>query len=220
LYLSIQILYQQFSNQGEKADMSTSIRLTPQKPEVIAVSQKDATAYGCPYCGYDSGFIYLQNSQAYDMVCGECHQLYIVLADGEIQSTIGINGTFPTLQPHPRHGIPSHSRPDKRPEGGGEFLSSRGIGLDSTPGCFVCGGKQGMYNNIAAFVITKAAGERVVAMFHQGARLDYREHEPDWIQVKIGACNRHLPNLQILDGLIDLQGGVITAEMVRLTSKT
>lgn len=56
-----------------------------------------------------------------------------------------------------------------------------------------------MLNNIAAFVQCKEAGERVVRMFKKGARLDYRDHEPDRVQVKIGACDTHLPNLVRLE---------------------
>jgi len=76
---------------------------------------------------------------------------------------------------------------------------SRGIGLDNTPGCFVCGGNQDLYNNMAAFVQTKDEGEKVAKIFQTGARLDYRPSEPNWIQVKIGACKKHLPNLERLD---------------------
>lgn len=65
-----------------------------------------------------------------------------------------------------------------------------------------------MLNNIAAFVQCKEAGERVVAMFPQGAWLDYRDYEPDRVQVKIGACDKHLPNLQKLYELT--REGVIT----------
>ena len=35
-------------------------------------------------------------------------------------------------------------------------------------------------------------------MFQHGAMLDYREHEPDYVQVKVGACDQHLPALQLL----------------------
>lgn len=116
---------------------------------------------------------------------------------------------------HPREGIPKHGRPDQRPEGGGDYFRSRGVGMDHTPGCFVCGGAPGFYSNIAAFVQCRAAGERVVAMFTQGARLDYREFEPDRIQVKIGACEEHLPNLRVLDQL----AGVITTEALALAMR-
>lgn len=198
--------------------MITSIRIPEQTHAVIAISQKDGAIYGCPYCGYQSGFAYIQNSQAGLMECGECHQPYIFLAEGVNQSTIGVGDTFPTLQSHPRHGIPSHSRPDKRPEGGGEFFKSRGIGLDSTPGCFVCGGRQGMYNNIAAYVQTKAAGERIVTMFVHGARLDFREHEPEYIQVKVGACKKHLPQLEYLHELTAIKQ-IIMEEMIQIASR-
>ncbi len=71
-------------------------------------------------------------------------------------------------------------------------------------------------DNIAGFVDTKESGERIVdKMFNNvGARLDYREHEPNWIQVKIGACPEHLDNLKDLDRYINETGGIITKEMV------
>lgn len=76
---------------------------------------------------------------------------------------------------------------------------SRGIGLDVCPCCFVCGVKGNNYlNNIAAFVNSKQDGELVVEWFNQRARLDFRESEPNWIQVKVGACDAHLPNLEAL----------------------
>ncbi len=79
-----------------------------------------------------------------------------------------------------------------------EFFRPRGIGGDSTPGCFVCGGEPGYRSNISGFVESKEAGEHAVAMFTQGARLDWRANEPDWIQVKVGACPAHVPNLEML----------------------
>ena len=102
-----------------------------------------------------------------------------MLGKGLLKSAIGFGDFYPELQEHPRIGIPSHGRPDKRPEGGGEFFQSRPIGLDRVD-CFVCGtgdrdGKGHiMLNNIAAYVRCKEAGERVVAMFTKGAWLDYR----------------------------------------------
>jgi hypothetical protein len=81
----------------------------------------------------------------------------------------------------------------------------RGIGLDSCPGCFVCGtdlrseGANHYMNNISGFVNSKEDGQQIVEWFLFGARLDYRESEPSWIQVKIGSCDQHLPNLQYLN---------------------
>jgi hypothetical protein len=76
----------------------------------------------------------------------------------------------------------------------------RGIGKDWTPGCFLCPLSEAgpLYHNIAAFVATREDGERIVRWFGHGARLDYRPAEPQWIQVKVGACDRHLPELREL----------------------
>jgi hypothetical protein len=74
-------------------------------------------------------------------------------------------------------------------------FSPRGIGCDSCPGCFVCGGDTKLYSNIAAFVKSKEDGLQIVTWFERGARLDWRDSEPNWIQVKIGACDKHMPNL-------------------------
>lgn len=68
----------------------------------------------------------------------------------------------------------------------------RGIGNDVTPGCFCClDESERLYQNISAFVQTKEDGAMIVAAIGQGARLDYREREPNWIQVKVGACTEH-----------------------------
>ena len=63
--------------------------------------------------------------------------------------------------------------PDERPEEG-EYWSSRGIGYD-----------------LSGFVKSKLAGERLLRMVklvlendEPKSWLDYREHEPDWIQFK------------------------------------
>jgi hypothetical protein len=63
----------------------------------------------------------------------------------------------------------------------------------------VCGGDEKA--DLAAFVEGKDGGERVVEMFERAgatACLDYREREPNWVQVKIGACQHHLPALERL----------------------
>lgn len=183
----------------------------------IAISGEEAKQYGCPYCGYRSGSPPISDRGTSVVFCGECDRSFAVLASGVTKSTIGFGDEYPELQPHPRKGTPAHGKSDKKPEGGGEFFHSRGIGLDWVP-CFVCGtedrdGKgHNALNNIAAFVQCKAAGERVVDMFAQGARLVYREREPDRVQVKIGACDQHKPNLERLDTLCE--DSVITSEKV------
>jgi hypothetical protein len=57
---------------------------------------------------------------------------------------------------------------------------------------------------MAAFVVNKEAGERVVTMYSElglHAKLDFRPYEPNWVQVKVGACDKHLPNLKKLTEL-------------------
>lgn len=191
--------------------------MTDKVQQPIAVSEKDHGDFGCPYCGYRSGYSPISGATTAVVVCGECKRSCAVLAEGVTKSTIGFGEFYPELQQHPRKGTPAHGKPDKRPEGGGEFFSSRGIGLDSCT-CFVCkthdrdGKGHTMLNNIAAFVQCREAGVRVVAMFPLGARLDYRDFEPDYVQVKVGACDEHLPNLERLDKLV--KDGVIKPEMV------
>src|SRR3989338_9492502 len=183
--------------------------------EIIAVSATEHAAFGCPYCGYRSGYSHMSCQGTSSRTCGDCGKCCAVLAEGVTESAIGFgNASYhPRLQDHPRRGTPSHGREDKQPAGGGEFFTSRGLGLENTPGCFVCGGKSGLHNNIAAFVRTKAAGERVVTMFEMGARLDYRDFEPDRIQVKVGACGAHFPNLAQLDRLVE--DGIVTKDKVK-----
>ena len=96
-----------------------------------------------------------------------------------------------------------------------EHFTSRGIGLESNLGCFVCGGPNEQRHNIAAFVEDKDAGERVVGMFSQGARLDHRDYEPEYVQVKVGACDEHLLNLERLESLTLEHSSIISSEIVQ-----
>ncbi len=75
-------------------------------------------------------------------------------------------------------------------------FTSRGIGLDDVP-CYICGAK-GLNHNIAAFLQSKNDGD-VIQSWLKNQFLDYRPHEPKWIQMKIGACDEHLLNLQELN---------------------
>lgn len=195
--------------------------MTDKVQQPIAVSRKDYVDFGCPYCGYRSGISPISARGTAVVICGECDRGFAVLGDGVAKSTIGFGEFYPELQPHPRDGTLAHGRPDLRPEGGGEYFQSRGIGYDSCT-CFVCGTNDrdgrghSMLNNIAAFVRCRDAGVRVVAMFAQGARLDYRDFEPDYVQVKVGACDEHLLNLKRLHKLV--KDGVIKPEMVVMAS--
>ncbi len=89
----------------------------------------------------------------------------------------------------------------------------RGLGTDTCPGCFVCGpakigaGYEQM-NNVAAFVNSKEEGEEIVSWFDGRARLDYRPSEPNWIQIKVGACDKHVDNLAALGSLTGIYGRI------------
>jgi hypothetical protein len=96
---------------------------------------------------------------------------------------------------------------------------SRGIGMDNCS-CFICGDEnERMMNNISAFVKSKSDGEEAVSWFGKGAYLDYRPHEPNWIQVKIGACKHHLPALEKLDKLISEQYDVLRKRTIEKAKK-
>ena len=101
----------------------------------------------------------------------------------------------------------------------GESISfnPRGIGLDNCPWCFVCGGEGGMMSNISAFVRSKEDGGKIVSWFNDGAWLDYRVNEPEWIQVKIGACRKHLPNLEKLSASCGSHGVLRAVDVVAAT---
>ena len=189
---------------------------------IIAISSQDAKEYGCPNCGYRSGYSKMSGNGATLFVCAECDESFLVLAQGVKVSPFGMTSKtgetiYPQLSEHPRKGISKHGASDKRPENSGEFFYSRGIGYDECS-CFVCGTDDRTgnghphLNNIAAFVSCRESGQRVVAMFKQGARLDYREHELDRVQVIIGACDQHLKNLETLSRLV--KNDVITEDMI------
>jgi hypothetical protein len=94
-------------------------------------------------------------------------------------------------------------------------VSARPLGADNTPGCFVCGGENGLHSNISMFVVTKEDGEAVTALFKTGARLDYRDYEPNWIQVKVGSCKEHYPNLELLHSKVSAYPHRITEQVIQ-----
>lgn len=198
----------------------------PEPPALgYAVEDGEMLKYGCPSCGYRSGSMRLSMGGAGSWTCGSCRENCLILAPNVDVSPIGLcrpgseEVFYPTKTPHPRSGVPSHGQKDASPPGGGEYFRSRGVGLDFGVSCFVCGAQRraedvnDAMNNIAAFVRCKAAGERVVALFRGGsARLDYRDFEPDRVQVKVGACDAHVGNLGRLHALS--ADGIITADRV------
>lgn len=102
---------------------------------------------------------------------------------------------------------------------------SRGIGLDKTPGCFVCGAtvrnadaaKRGddYLNNIAAFV-AKEDEEAILGCFERGARMAHYHSDRNAPQIKVGACDQHVKVLE----RISEQWFISPAEIYRVVTYT
>ena len=92
--------------------------------------------------------------------------------------------------------------PDVRPEGEGEYWQSRGVG----------------FPDISGFVKSKQAGERINEMVNKvlgpthRTHLDYREHEPTWIQYKF---HREEFDLEKLNKMSKENNGIITESIIR-----
>lgn len=100
---------------------------------------------------------------------------------------------------------PVEAPPTSEPEDRGVNVRPRGIGKGHSL-CWVCGtNPTSVQHEMAMFVDSKADGERVLSVLSflggQG-RLDFRPSEPDWIQVKLGACEGE--HLHQLDHLYEL----------------
>jgi len=190
---------------------------------LIAVTADDVRLYGCPNCNVK---IHLDdastNPSIVSTVCGVCDSGINICYNGMVPEKSGMQIGFrnadgteerhtPKLVEHPRKFMRAWTREHPHPEN----FSPRGIGRDETPGCFVCGGKKDLYHNIAAFVSNREAGERVVQMFPFGARLDFRPSTPYRVQVKIGACDAHLPVLEQLGKVTYDAGRAISSELIR-----
>lgn len=105
--------------------------------------------------------------------------------------------------------------------GKGYNFYCRPLGTDAAPCCFVCeahkegfiiDGKKHMHSmtNIAAFVDSKEDGDIIAnEVFVGRAWLDYRPNYPNRIQVKIGACDKHVNNLAYLSRLTSIRHNVI-----------
>jgi hypothetical protein len=71
---------------------------------------------------------------------------------------------------------------------------------------------------MAAVVDSKLAGQKVIQMylnFGLHAVLDYRENEPDHVQIKVGACKKHLPNLERLAQLCNEDNKIDPSKIVK-----
>lgn len=97
----------------------------------------------------------------------------------------------------------------------------RGPGLNWLP-CCVCGDDNAGHAqpDMAAYVRGKDGGEAVVSLFEEmglSAKLDYRDFEPTYVQVKIGACEKHKAFLDVL--CEETRFGSIDPEAIRIALK-
>lgn len=183
---------------------------------MLAISILQYENYGCPNCGCDYGIAgnFIAHGTT-TVTCRECNLEFVLLADGLEVSNVGFgrgrkdeNGKdiieYPKRIPHPRVGIPKHKYifPDPRPEGGGEYWKSRGIGYD-----------------LSGFVKSKPAGERLLEMVKEvlgidnpESWLDYRKFEPEWIQFKF---QKEEFDLEKLDKLARENSDILTKEILQ-----
>lgn len=83
------------------------------------------------------------------------------------------------------------------------YFSPRGVGA-GWYSCLICG-HEGGQADMASFVSSRANGLLAVQWFEDAgltAHLDYRDHEPNWVQVKVGACAKHEGTLTLLENLV------------------
>lgn len=77
-------------------------------------------------------------------------------------------------------------------------VASRGVGGGQGT-CLVCG-QHTMGGELSMFVYDKEEGELAVEIIGQGAWLDFRPHEPNWVQIKVNCCPKHIKSLELFDG--------------------
>lgn len=149
--------------------------------KIIAISQSDFKEYGCPHCNCDYASGSISGYGAAPVTCQneDCKETFVILADGLEYSPIGIGrpAEYPSLIDHPHKNTKAWKwgAKDERPtEPYTDFYTSRGVGYD-----------------LAGFVKSKEAGERIINMVRVvleknevASWLDFRPHEPKWIQVK------------------------------------
>lgn len=189
----------------------------------MLVTSKSVAEFGCPHCGMDMGRDMCSPGSSVLTSCPVCKKGFSVVGEGTTETGFsgGPNIKKPVLQEHPRKGTPKHGMPDVKPDDGGEFFGSRGIGRELLPACYICPldetcpttERHHLLYNISGYVRSKEGGERIVAMFGHGAKLDYRDFEPWYIQLKVGTCEGHQPGLELLHRLTR-ENGIITDAMI------
>lgn len=104
----------------------------------------------------------------------------------------------------------------------GIIWNLRDPGYNSGIPCFVTGVKpykteclREVWPDLAGFVKTKKDGQAIVDLFDGFALLDYRESEPDWIQVKVSIDPPYIEALRALEKAVRDNDYMITREIIR-----
>ncbi len=103
------------------------------------------------------------------------------------------------------------------------IFRSRGISLDYCPGCIFCGNgliESRLLKTISGFVECENDGNKIVSWVteSEGIKLDFREDEPSWIQVKIGSCDLHEHKLKKLHELC-MKNNTISKRIIELANQ-
>lgn len=145
----------------------------------------------------------LNHKSIYDipMFINSNNEMYCIEGTSTSWGNLGIIGGITTEFVGQYNQRVHYVAPDERPEEG-EYWTSRGIGYD-----------------LSGFVKSKPAGERLLRMVkcvlendEPKSWLDYREHEPDWIQFKF---QKEEFELEKLDDLARKNNDIITIDILK-----
>lgn len=83
--------------------------------EIVAVYVNELHEFGCPYCGFQNGYLAFSGFDALVWQCAgkDCGKLCVALERGMEKSPIGFGRgsekpVYPGVQKHPRFGTPAH----------------------------------------------------------------------------------------------------------------
>ncbi len=161
----------------------------------------------------DPEYLALRNSQKLEVVRSELAEirrlLWYIRNDASLPYpaidtdcvegliTCGINYLHGTMEETMKIEI----RRDDKTFGPSLPFSSRGTGTEWGIPCLVCGKDPEHGTNLSAYVDSKEDGETIVKWFNGLAKLDFRPSEPNYVQVKLGACDAHVDALKKINKL-------------------